>query len=246
MQAVWKPTRYRRPVAYLGSVALVIALSAGCSGALPESSASGDIQGPERVTATTTDPEAIKPDQAPESSTGGQSPATATAPSPQPSDEPGDEPGDPPEATAAPAVPDEAQPSLQAQPEPALPGEEIRETYGDNPSPADSVEGTLCNLTQEHLSQLSEATRSEGAPDEQMLRLSALSLSDDLSVWEGIAWQYPDLEGDIEVARQIYAHWEYAIGLLDVGDDGAAVAELTAADQLIAGLPSNEAIEVGC
>ncbi len=138
-------------------------------------------------------------------------------------------------------------PTPDDQPEPALSQEEIRETYGKNqPEPAESMVGTLCNLNRPHLEELSAHVVVDGQLDDQMLRFAALSLSDDLGVWEGLSWQMPGAEEEIEVAREIYAHWEYAVGLIDAGDHQTAMDEWNAAAELVNGLPSSDIIEVGC
>lgn len=138
-------------------------------------------------------------------------------------------------------------PTPAEQPEPALSQDEIRETYGTGePEPAESMVGTLCNLNRPHLEELSARVVVEGQLDDQMLRLAALSLSDDLGVWEGMAWQVPEAESEIEVAREIYAHWEYAVGLVDAGDQETAMDEWDAAAELLAVLPPGDVSEVGC
>lgn len=138
-------------------------------------------------------------------------------------------------------------PTPAAQPQPALSEEEIRATYGsDEPEPAESMVGTLCNLNRPHLEQLSERVVAESQLDDQMLRLAALSLSDDLGVWEGMAWQVPDAAEEIETAREVYAHWEYAVALVDAGDQTSAMEEWNTATTLIAGLPAGDVTEVGC
>lgn len=143
--------------------------------------------------------------------------------------------------------PEAVVPTPAEQPEPALSEDEIRETYGTGePEPAESMLGTLCNLNQPHLEELSARVVVDGQLDDQMLRLAALSLSDDLGVWEGMAWQVPGAEGEIEVAREIYAHWEYAVGLVDAGDQETAMDEWDAAAELLAALPPGDVSEVGC
>ena len=138
-------------------------------------------------------------------------------------------------------------PTAAEQPEPALSDEEIRETYGaDAPEPAESMLGTLCNLNGPHLEKLSAQVMVDGTLDDQMLRLAALSLSDDLAVWEGLAWQLPDAADEIDVAREIYAHWEFAVGLVDAGDPQSAIEEWNAAGDLIDALPAGDVAEVGC
>lgn len=138
-------------------------------------------------------------------------------------------------------------PTPAVGPEPALSDEEIRETYGvDESEPADSVVGTLCNLSRPHFSELGDRIVVDGAIDDQMLRMAALSLSDDLGVWEGLAWQYPELSKDFDTARDIYAHWEYAVGLADAGDAAGALGQITAAAILIQDLPNGDVAEVGC
>ncbi|WP_162802273.1 hypothetical protein [Ornithinimicrobium murale] len=113
-------------------------------------------------------------------------------------------------------------------------------------APADEVLGTLCNLRQSHVELLSSRILVDGQIDVQMLRLAALSLSDDLGVWEGIAWQYADLEDELDAARSVYGHWEYAIGLTDVDDVDAAVEQIEEAELVIDTLPGDEVVEVGC
>lgn len=138
-------------------------------------------------------------------------------------------------------------PTPADQPEPALSEEEIRETYGTGaPEPAESMVGTLCNLNRPHLEELSARVVVDGKLDDQTLRLAALSLSDDLGVWEGMAWQVPGVEDEIEVAREIYAHWEYAVGLVDAGDQETAMDEWDAAAELVGALPTGDVSEVGC
>lgn len=138
-------------------------------------------------------------------------------------------------------------PTPAEQPEAALSDDEIRETYGAGaPEPAESMVGTLCNLNRVHLEELSESMATGLQLDDQMLRLGALSLSDDLGVWEGMVWQVPEATKELEVAREVYAHWEYAIALVDAGDDQSAMAELNAAEELIQGLPAGEVGEVEC
>lgn len=233
----------------LGTIGVLLALTTGCSGAGADTPAGSATREAASVVAeqdaaepgaslpvTTAEPTSTQA-AAPSSTSDATSPATS-------SDAEVETEADP--SAEQPSVPEEAQPTFQEQPEAALSDEEIRETYADNPPPADSVQGTLCNLTQAHLAQLSAATTTHDSIDDQMLRLAALSLSDDLSVWEGMAWQYPELASDIEAARTVYAHWEFAIGLHDTGDPAAAVAELKAADELIDTLPDAEALEVGC
>ncbi len=130
---------------------------------------------------------------------------------------------------------------------PAIPNDEIREIYGpDSPEPAEGVVGTLCNLNRPHLEELSARVLVEGQLDDQMLRIAALSLSDDLGVWEGLAWQVPSAEDEIEMAREIYAHWEYAVGLVDAGDQQGALEEWNAAVDLVEDLPAGDVAEVGC
>lgn len=235
----------------LCALGVLIALTAGCSGAGADPPAGSAMRGAASVVGESDAAASTGPLPAPtqdvasteETEPSGSSDATSPGTSTDVEVEVETE-ADP--SPAQPSIPAEAQPTFQEQPEAALPDEEIRETYAENPPPADSVEGTLCNLTQAHLAQLSAATRRAGSIDDQNLRLAALSLSDDLSVWEGVAWQYPELAADIEAARTVYAHWEFAIGLHDTGDLVAAAEELEAADELIDTLPDAEALEVGC
>lgn len=138
-------------------------------------------------------------------------------------------------------------PTPAAPPEPALSNDEIREIYGtDDPELAESMVGTLCNLNRVHLGELSEGVVTGPKIDDQMLRLAALSLSDDLGVWEGMAWQVPEATKEIEVAREVYSHWEYAIALVDAGNDQLAMTEFNTAEELIQGLPAGEVGGVEC
>lgn len=144
-------------------------------------------------------------------------------------------------------APEDKVPTPVTQPEPALSEDEIKETYGaEEPAPAESMIGTLCNLRQSHLERLSSQIVVNGMVDDQMLRMAALSLSDDLAVWEGLAWQYPNLAAELDSVREIYGHWEFAIGLTDVGDVDGALQELEAAATVIRTLPSEDVAEVGC
>lgn len=129
-------------------------------------------------------------------------------------------------------------------PEPALSNEEIREIYGDERAPAAHVEGTFCNLRQSHLEQLSSRAISGGQVNDQMLRLALVSLGDDLAVWEGVVWQFPEVESEFESARAIYGHWYYAVALLDHGEADAAHQEFLAAQKVIDGWPE-EAVNDG-
>lgn len=242
-------TRSRARWAGFGVAFLVLASLSGCSGATPDRS-----EAAEGVPAASTTSGSSAPSATPaQSDAGGQSEAESGASTSSASTEPS-----PAEAGASSSAdetvgpetsPQESdpQPTLQQPPEPALSDDEIRETYGeDEPEPAEPVAGTLCNLSRTHLEGLSSQIVNDGAVDDGMLRLAALSLSDDLGVWEGISWQFPDLGAELDTARQIYAHWEYAIGLVDVGDADAALAELATADDLIEGLPGEDVAEVGC
>lgn len=235
----------------LGTAILLLAALGGCSATTPDRSEAAVVT-PSLATASGSPGAAAAPGE-PDADAPSKSetvPSTSTATTDASVSESGDSssagqtPG--PGAEADPEVSD-MQPTMQQPPEPALSDDEIRETYGDDePEPAEPVAGTLCNLSRSHFEALSAKVVSGEAIDDSMLRLAALSLSDDLGVWEGISWQFPDLGAELDTAREIYAHWEYAIGLVDVGDSDAALVELANADDLIEGLPGEDVAEVGC
>lgn len=245
MRSGWSVGR-AGPLTRLSVPLLVIGLLAtgGCSvddadgAAEPTSSSSPGTQSQTAQHATAED-----------SGTPSETGESATPPSPSDSESPQAAANSPMDTSDAESgqEPEALVPTPAEQPEPALSEDEIRETYGTGePQPAESMVGTLCNLNQPHLEELSARVVVDGRLDDQMLRLAALSLSDDLGVWEGMAWQVPDAEDEIEVAREIYAHWEYAVGLVDAGDQETAMGEWDAAAELLEALPPGDVSEVGC
>lgn len=223
---------------------------AGCSGATPDRSEAAEQTPASGVTSAGAASEGAPEDSADDmqsASDSGAAVVTTQSASSAPEREEATSDTDQNAAPEAGTDESEMQPSLQAPPEPALSDDEIRETYGaEEPEPAEPVAGTLCNLSRSHVENLSAQIVSDGVIDDGMLRLAALSLSDDLGVWEGISWQLPELDEELDTARQIYSHWEFAIGLVDVGDTDAALAQLNIADGLIADLPGEDVAEVGC
>lgn len=250
-----QPSNRRRPPVFvaLGSILVLLSL-AGCGTSDEPAAATQSAQGLDLSQHLQTPSQQVE--DTPHSSTMGASseanppePAPTGTPSgPEPSETTSDEPSGAVDQT--PGSPEDSAtqdtPELQERPAAEDSNEGILSEYPDDPPPADEVAGTLCNLTKDHLEMMNSHVSDSPELDEPGLRLALISLGDQLETWEGISWHFPETQPHIETAQSIYSHWEYALGLLDIGDEVEAQQQLNLATALIDTLPGAAVAEAGC
>lgn len=118
----------------------------------------------------------------------------------------------------------------------------VAHEYPDDPEPAEESARTLCNLNQNYVRSL-RAESSEGVPVvDDNLRLSVLSMSDNLLLWESMRSHHPEYEGAIDAAWLIWEYWNDALAIQESGDGADARAAMLEAEESIEELPieSNE------
>src|SRR5690625_341623 len=107
--------------------------------------------------------------------------------------------------------------------------------YPDDPMPADSIVGTLCNLNQEYLSALYEHATEES---DEGLRMALIGFSDLLGEWESLRAHFPDREEDFDRAGALYDAWDKALLSEENGDSKAADEAMAEAETLLRELPA--------
>lgn len=131
-------------------------------------------------------------------------------------------------------------PRTASQPEPDYAddaGADLQQfDYPDDPEPAESIVGTLCNLNQTHFEGLRVTRDGEPVVDDN-LRTVLVGLSDLLGAWETLRNHYPDSVPDIDTAREIYELWDEAVLNVDNGDLDAAQTAMDEAESLLEELP---------
>lgn len=110
--------------------------------------------------------------------------------------------------------------------------------YHEDIQPADTIVATLCNLNREYLQGLSPGREGEEFPGDQ-LRMATLSLGDNVSIWESIKYDYPEVEQDIETTAMVHHLWSEALVAADNNDLELANDLLREADQEIQDLPES-------
>lgn len=107
--------------------------------------------------------------------------------------------------------------------------------YPDDPIPADSTIGTLCNLNQEYLSSLHERATEES---DDGLRTALVGFSDLLGEWEILRPHFPDREEDFDRAEALYDAWDRALLSEENGDSKAAEEAMAEAKKILRELPA--------
>lgn len=110
--------------------------------------------------------------------------------------------------------------------------------YDEDIQPADSIVATLCNLNREYLQGLSPGHDGEEFPGDQ-LRMATLSLGDNVSIWDSVKFDYPEVEQDIATTAMVHDLWSEALVAADNNDLELANDLLREADQEIQGLPES-------
>ena len=112
--------------------------------------------------------------------------------------------------------------------------------YPDDPEPAAESASTLCNLSGPYVQSL-RATTDDGAPVvDDNLRLSVLSMSDNLLLWESMRSHFPEYDDAIDDAQRVRDLWDEALLSLDNGDEAAAEQAMLAAEDVLDELPDGD------
>lgn len=113
--------------------------------------------------------------------------------------------------------------------------------YPDDPEPAQGVVATLCNLDSDYLLSLRNEDASGQAIVDDDLRLSVLALGDQLSYWESLRFNFPEVSADVDRAQRVYDLWDTALVDSDNGDSDSARLAMLEADEEIESLRSGAA-----
>lgn len=109
--------------------------------------------------------------------------------------------------------------------------------YPDDPEPAEESAGTLCNLTGQYVQSLRTVT-DDGVPVvDDDLRLSVLSMSDNLLLWDSMRSHFPEYAEAIDDAQQVRDLWDEALLNTENGDEAAAQRAMVAAEEALEELP---------
>lgn len=111
--------------------------------------------------------------------------------------------------------------------------------YPDEPEPAPEIAATLCNLDADYFRNLRPTDASGKAVANESLRMSVLSLGDNLSLWNDLQRNFPEVEDDVSRAQDIYDYWDEALLNADNGDQDAADKAMRQAEAEIDRMPTS-------